>query len=118
MIHLLWTLPLWFLALGVAERALALDLADPPRTVHLLHPAWGVAGVTVIGHKVTVGMAEDAILGRTVVVLGEGVLGLGWQRLGLVTELAEWVPPALVAFWIGLESLRCVAHQTVRPPLH
>jgi hypothetical protein len=35
-----------------------------------------VAGVTVIGRKVTAGMAEDAVLGRTVVVLGEEVLGL------------------------------------------
>jgi hypothetical protein len=109
---------LWFLTFWVAEHAFILNFSNPPCAVHLLHPAWGMAGIAVIGRKVTAGMAENTVLGRTVVVLREGVLGLGWQRLGLVAELAELVSPTLVAFWIGLESLGRMAHQTVRPPLH
>jgi hypothetical protein len=77
-----------------------------------------VAGVAVIGLKVIVWMAEDTVLGRTVVVLGEGVLGLGGQCLSLVAELAELIPPALVTLWIGFESLGRMAHQTVRPSLY
>jgi hypothetical protein len=102
-------------ALRVAEHTFILDLFDASGLVYLAHPRQGVASLTVIGLKVVGGVAQDALAGGSVVILGEGVLVLSRLSTPRVTEQAQIVVPSLMGLWIRLHCPGCVAHQTVRP---
>jgi hypothetical protein len=84
--------------------------------MYILHPRQSVTGVTVIGRVILTGMAENAVSARLIVILREGVYPLGRRHACLVAKQAQLVSPVLVAFWIGLNTLRSMAQQTFGPP--